>query len=223
VSATLAKVCGLTRPEDAAFCAAAGADWLGFIFHRPSPRYIDPAAAAKMATGAAARVGVFGPGCSAAEAAGIMKAARLDLAQLHGDQSPGFCRELGAERVVKVMWPRRFESLEDLAGEAERFAAVAAYFLLDAGLGGGGHGLNLETDFLRGLRLPRPWLLAGGLTAQSVAGLAPGALAGLAGFDFNSRVEKAPGVKDAPAVRAALAAARKFDQDRRAAPGRRAE
>lgn len=198
------KVCGLTRPEDFHFCARSGA-WTGFIFHPASPRNISPDQAAAIETGTALRVGVF-VDQSRAEIKSIMESARLDLAQLHGGQEVDFCREIGPERVIKVFWPQGYGSPSELAADLERFADSAAYFLLDAGTGGGGHGRPLNLDFIRGLRPPRPWLLAGGLNAEHICSLNPADLPGLCGFDFNSGLEQAPGIKDHNLIRAAFQA-----------------
>jgi Phosphoribosylanthranilate isomerase len=205
------KVCGLTHPEDFHYCAEAGA-WTGFIFHPASPRYISPEQAAAIETGSAIRVGVFvdqGP----AEVQDIMAKARLNLAQLHGGQAPDFCRSIGPERVIKVFWPQRYASPADLAADLEKYADSAAYFLLDAGAGGGGHGQPLDLDFLKNLRSPRPWLLAGGLKAENIKNINPADWPGLYGFDFNSGLEQAPGIKDHNLIRAALQAVSDLDQN----------
>ena len=205
MSRYLVKVCGLTRAEDALICADLGVDWLGFIFHPGSPRAVEPGLAAGFETGAARRVGVFvdqGP----AEVRRLMAEARLDLAQLHGSQGREFCQAVGPERVIKVFWPQRHAGLDSLNREMAGFGEAAAFFLLDAGLAGGGHGRPLEPGLLTGLKPPRPWLLAGGLESASVRDFAKRPPDGLAGFDFNSRVETAPGLKDRRLVAAAVEA-----------------
>jgi phosphoribosylanthranilate isomerase len=155
---------------------------------------------------AARRVGVF-VDQSPAEVRHIMDEARLDLAQLHGGQPREFCRIVGPERVIKVFWPQR--SPGDLGREMADFGEAAAFFLFDAGQAGGGHGRPLDLDLLAGLEPPKPWLLAGGLEAASVQSLAARPPTGLMGFDFNSRVETAPGLKDRRLVAAAVKAVRK--------------
>jgi len=212
VSRYLLKVCGLTRAEDAGMCAELGVNWLGFIFHPASPRRVEPGQAAGFETGEARRVGVF-VDQSPAEVKRIMTEARLDLAQLHGGQSREFCQAVGPERVIKVFWPERCTGPEELGREMADFAQTAAFFLLDAGTAGGGHGRPLTPYLLTGLIPPRPWLLAGGLSAASVRGFTaePSAdrlPAGLIGFDFNSRVESAPGLKDRLLVAAVIEAVR---------------
>ncbi|MDR3038129.1 MAG: phosphoribosylanthranilate isomerase [Candidatus Adiutrix sp.] len=197
------KICGLTRAEDAFMSAALGADWLGFIFHPASPRRVAAAEVAGFETGGAKRVGVF-VDQSPAEVRRLMAEARLDLAQLHGGQGPEFCREVGAERVIRVFWPQRYPRAADLEAEMAAYRDAAAYFIFDAGLSGGGHGRGLDIDSLTALSPPRPWLLAGGLTAAGARAAAAKNPAGLAGFDFNSKVETSPGVKDRRLVAAAL-------------------
>lgn len=204
------KVCGLTRPEDFQFCAQAGA-WTGFIFHPASPRNISPDQAAAIETGSAVRVGVF-VDQNSAEVKQIMETARLNLVQLHGGQSTDFCREIGPERIIKVFWPQRYGTQAELTADLDKYAGSAAFFLLDAGTGGGGHGRPLDLKFIRGLKSPRPWLLAGGLTAEHLRSLNPVDLPGLYGFDFNSGVEEAPGLKDHQLIRAALMAAAEIKQ-----------
>jgi phosphoribosylanthranilate isomerase len=191
------KVCGLTRQKDVNACRELGAHWAGFIFHPESKRHIHPERAASLETGGLVRVGVL-VRQDLDEALDLMRRCRLDLVQLHGDQDPAFCRRMGPEKVVRTFWPQRYEAEKDLQQELDRYAPCCGWFLLDAGLSGGGHGRRIETEWLgRGLRLERPWLLAGGLGPESIG-------AGLTlrpdGVDLNSGVEAAPGVKDRRAI-----------------------
>lgn len=204
----LVKVCGLTRPEDARRCGELGVHLAGFIFHPQSPRRLSPARAAALETGAALRVGVFGPDLSPEGIREIMARARLDLAQLHADQDEDFCRRLGPERIIRVFWPQRFQAPEPLAAELNRFRGLARLFLLDAGQMGGGHGRPLDLGLLQTITVPGPWLLAGGLDAARLAEIKTRpALANLSGFDLNSGLESAPGRKDPGRLQSAWEAA----------------
>lgn len=208
----LIKICGLTRAEDAAFCSEAGADWLGFIFHPQSPRYLSPAAAAAIDSGTAKRVGVF-VRQSPDEILKIMELARLDLAQLHGGQDEAFIRRIGPEKVISVNWPEKYASADDFKA-ALKSAEIAAWQLLDAGGDGGGHGRTVDLHMIREISPPRPWLLAGGLNAEVISAIDPDGLNNIIGFDFNSGLEDAPGQKNKHKVRAAVAAARRFLEGR---------
>jgi len=165
---------------------------------------VTPEQAAAMPDGPARRCGVFA-GMELAGVRDIARRARLDFLQMHGGEDPAFCRALGPERVIKTLWPEGLTA-EELDRELERFAPVCAYFLLDAGRSGGGSGTRLDTDALRRIRPPRPWLLAGGLGADTLpaalAAFAPGS--GPQGVDMNSALESAPGIKDPVLVRKAL-------------------
>jgi phosphoribosylanthranilate isomerase len=200
----LCKICGLTRAEDVELCNALGADFVGFVFVRKSPRFVTPERAALLPGGRALRVGVFA-GADRKEIDDIARRARLDLIQLHGGEGPELCRALGPERVIKVFWPERLGPGE-LEREAERFAPVCSRFLTDAGSGGGGGGKIPRAEALPRAPLPRPWLLAGGLGPDTLVSVLDGLFPERQpdGADLNSALESAPGVKDHELVRKAV-------------------
>ena len=102
----LIKVCGLVREEDVRLCLELGVDMTGFLFVPSSPRYISPESAARLPKGRAARIGVFaGQDVDFVRAA--LHLADIDFAQLHGGEDADFCRAIGPERVIKVLWPQR--------------------------------------------------------------------------------------------------------------------
>lgn len=203
----LAKVCGMTRQQDADACLALGADLLGFIFHPPSPRNLAPEQAAAIKTPGALRVGVF-VRQSADQVRAVMDATRLDLAQLAGNQDPDFCRAVGPERVIRVFFPERHPDRASLEAELARFAGCMKYALLDAGANAGGSGRSLPFASLAHIAPPAPWLLAGGLSAanlaQALSECSP------AGVDLNSGVESAPGLKDKGKLEEAFGVIGKF-------------
>ena len=206
MSECLCKICGLTRPEDVELCHTLGVDITGFIFARSSPRAVRAEAVAAMPRGAALRAGVFA-GSDVDAVLQTAQQARLDLIQLHGGEDEAFCRAVGPERVIKVLWPEGLGPGE-LEGEMERFAPVAAYFLLDAGISGGGGGRPLGLERLWRTVPPRPWFLAGGLGPANLERL----LASFADFaqapvgvDLNSALEHAPGIKNHSLIHKTLA------------------
>lgn len=196
----IVKICGMTRSEDVELCDAAGADLLGFIFHLESPRTVAPAWVASQTPTRALKVGVF-VRQGAEEIRAIANEAGLDLLQLHGGHTVEQCRELGPERVIKVLWPKRYASLALLEEDMARFAPVCRAILFDSGTSGGGHGVSLDPESLRGLKPIHPWYLAGGLGPHNLDAMRN---CGASGFDLNSGLESAPGVKDHDRVRQAL-------------------
>ncbi len=190
------KICGITTEEDAQLCEMAGADLLGFIFHPESPRYISPEEVSSIRTRDAKRVGVFVK-CPLQEIEDIAEKASLDLLQLHGAFPREICRDLGPSRVIKVMWPERYESPSEFLAEVERYIPFCGYLLFDAGKEGGGHGRAIGTRALSYLSLLPPWvrwILAGGICVENIEEIV--SLVRPWGLDVNSCVEEYPGKKD---------------------------
>jgi phosphoribosylanthranilate isomerase len=121
----MVKVCGLVREEDVRLCLELGVDMTGFIFVPSSPRYLPPERAARLPRGRAARVGVFS-GQRVDFICDVLRMADLDYAQLHGDEDADFCREIGPERVIKVLWPQRLLLTEGGDGKAGAAAGGGA-------------------------------------------------------------------------------------------------
>lgn len=100
---TLIKICGITNLDDAFAAVNAGADALGFNFYKPSPRYITPQLAREITARlpeSLLTVGVFVNEDSPAAVRNIANEAGLKAAQLHGDESPEYCRDLAADYYV---------------------------------------------------------------------------------------------------------------------------
>ena len=201
------KICGMTRQEDLDCAREAGCAMAGFIFAPKSPRRIAPGAAARLGTGRMLRVGVFTQD-DAGAILGIMKEARLDLAQLHGGQRRETALAVGRDRVLRVVWPERHPDADALQAALDEAAGDACGVLLDAGRSGGGSGLAFDRSRLSGLRLPSLWMLAGGLGPGTPAELAADGLPLPAGLDFNSGLEEAPGRKSRAALACAMASLR---------------
>ncbi|WP_294513870.1 phosphoribosylanthranilate isomerase [uncultured Bilophila sp.] len=205
----LIKLCGM-REQALLDCAAdLGVNLCGFIFAPESPRAVTPERAAALDSRGMLRVGVFTTDDMRFIEA-TAATARLDRVQLHGDQSvtcaERLSRTLGAERLIRVLWPRRYPDRHALEADMERHAHAAGMFLLDAGTSGGGSGQRVDGEGLRGLHAPRPWLLAGGLTPENVREAVEACAPH--GVDFNSGLESEPGRKDPSRIRAALTALR---------------
>jgi len=206
------KICGIADAEGMDAAVAAGADLVGFVFFPPSPRAVTPARAAALSArhaGGPVRVGLFVDPTDD-EIAAALAALPLGLIQLHGEETPARAAAIRARFGVAVMKALGVAEEADLAPVAA-FAPVVDRFLFDArpppgGPLPGGNAQAFEWRLLAGRAVPRPWLLAGGLTPGNVAEAIR--IAGAPGVDVSSGVERARGVKDAALIRAFVAAAK---------------
>jgi len=102
---TFIKICGITNLDDALAAVAAGADALGFNFYKPSPRYVTPQTAREIVAqlpSTVLTVGVF-VNEDAQSVTRIANEAGVTAFQLHGDESPNYCRELSDRYVIKTL------------------------------------------------------------------------------------------------------------------------
>src|SRR5947207_15557679 len=195
------KICGITSVADATAAAQEGADYIGLIFAK-SARKIDVKTAQdilwNLPKGVEA-VGVF-MNQPLDEVRGILDATGLKIAQLHGDESIRFCKELGVP-VIKTFDTFNDGSLEKL----KKFDAFA--FLLDLPKGGGaGARAQVDPEWAKLAKRHGKVLLAGKLTADSVGDMIRKVRPW--GVDVCSPTEKSPGVKDRSKLRDFIQSAR---------------
>lgn len=200
------KICGITRAQDADLAAGLGAHALGFVFWPGSPRCISAETAKAIAANVPSNVlkaGVF-VDQPVDEVARIMDAAGLDLAQLHGHESPEYCRELKEKFVVSGFSRTVFKSVAMSGSGSVNVADFDpdVVLLVDAHDPAkfGGTGRTVNWDAAREIAATRRTILAGGLTAANVK-LAVRSVRPY-GVDVSSGVESAPGVKDPNRMRA---------------------
>lgn len=182
------KVCGLTRPQDAAAALEAGAVYGGLIFVESSPRFVTEAQARDVIADAPlSYVGVFR---DAPIADVVAKAENLSLTavQLHGQEDQTYINALRQALAPQVQIWKAQSVGETLP--ARDLQHVDKY-VLDNGQGGTGE--RFDWSLLNGEKLDNV-LLAGGLSPDNCVDAAK---AGCAGLDFNSGVESQPGIKDA--------------------------
>jgi phosphoribosylanthranilate isomerase len=211
VSPTAIKICGLTdaRALDAAIRARA--EYVGFNFFPPSPRFVslrDAAALAERAEARIKRVGVFvdADDRTIAEA---LAAGRLDALQLHGSETRERAAQLKAQFGLPVWKALAVTTAED-AARAGAYVGAADLVLFDAktpqGTLPGGMGLSFDWSLVANWKGPLAWGLAGGLTPGNVAEAVR--LTGAPLVDTSSGVESAPGVKDGGRIAAFAQAVR---------------
>ncbi|MBD2579661.1 phosphoribosylanthranilate isomerase [Oscillatoria sp. FACHB-1406] len=192
------KICGITRADQGCAIARLGATALGFICVPSSPRYI-PLDALQEVTRALPtrvdRIGVFAD-ASIAEICHAVARSGLTGVQLHGKESPDFCRKLRqALPDIEAIKALKIKTSESLA-LAEAYRDCTDGLLLDAyhpqQLGGTGQ--TLDWDAIATFNSPLPWFLAGGLNPDNITEaleqLKPN------GIDLSSGVERSPGDKD---------------------------
>ncbi|MBW4658488.1 MAG: phosphoribosylanthranilate isomerase [Drouetiella hepatica Uher 2000/2452] len=198
------KICGITQPDQGRSIAQLGATALGFICVRQSSRYVTPeqirAVVENLPTSPIDRVGVF-VDAAIEEIVGTAAIGQLSAVQLHGSESPQFCRKLReALPHTEIIKALRVQSAETLQQTQSYEGAIDA-LLLDAfdpqashaGMYGG-TGRTLDWLSLKHFRPFCPWLLAGGITPdnvlEAVSQIHPD------GIDVSSGVEKSAGDKD---------------------------
>ena len=121
-----AKICGMTQIKDAVFAVEQGADAVGFIFYNKSPRSVTMKIAKEIIAQLPPfvdTVGVF-VNESADRVNKIAEYCGLDLVQLHGEESPAFCRKI-RRRVIKAFRVKDLQSIKLLKNYA------VSGFLLD--------------------------------------------------------------------------------------------
>lgn len=196
------KFCGLTRPDDVAAAAKAGAAYMGLVFFDKSPRNLSLETARELATLAPPGLAKVALTVNADDAMldALMETVPVDMVQLHGSESPARVAEVRARTGLPVMKAVGLAVAEDLA-QIDDYSVVADQILIDAkpprnATLPGGNGLSFDWRLLAGRKYwTKPWMLAGGLTPENVAEAVR--LTGARQVDLSSGIESAPGVKDA--------------------------
>ncbi|MBF0437164.1 MAG: phosphoribosylanthranilate isomerase [Magnetococcales bacterium] len=190
------KICGITHEEDAIAAIDAGADAIGLVFYERSSRNVTIAQAQQLCAHLPPFVQITGLFVNAdlETIRDTTLQVGLDVIQLHGEESPTFCRMLPG-RIIKAI---RVAQSEDLH-QASAYDVSA--ILYDAKVSGmqGGSGRTFDWSLLANHPGHRPMILAGGLhpgnVAQAIAQVHPYAV------DVSSGVESSPGVKDPVLIR----------------------
>jgi len=197
------KICGMTRLEDTLLAIEGGADAVGFIFYKKSPRYVS---AKTVKTIVAAlppfieTVGVFVDE-SADRINRIVDSCKLSAVQLHGKESPAFCKKI-RRKVIKAVRVKGKDSFDGMA------SYKVSAFLLDAysDQQQGGTGETFDWRLVSEGKKYGPVILAGGLDPSNVAHAIQKVKP--YGVDVCSGVEKIPGIKDRSQLKAFIKAAK---------------
>ena len=207
---TKVKICGIKTLSDALTAVQVGADLLGFNFYSKSIRFVDPQTCAAITSVLRKEypslqfVGVF-VNASVDEIKMIMETCCLDLAQLHGDESP---------EMLDALDGKAFKALRKAADlEMDKWIRRdgAPAFLVDADVKDvyGGTGIKADWSVATKLAKRYPFLLAGGLKPENVADAVRQVKPW--GVDVASGVESGPGEKDAQKISAFVKAVRQVE------------
>jgi len=201
------KICGLKGAAEVRTAVDAGAEFVGFMFYPPSPRFLTPDAAAALAKLARGRARIVAVVVDPDDAlvAEIAEKVKPDYIQAHGSETPERIAEIARLSGAPVIKAIKVRAPEDVAG-ARAYRDVAEMILFDAkapetleGALPGGNGIAFDWSLLSPDARPRRFMLSGGLDAGNVAHAI--FLTGAPIVDVSSGVEDRPGVKNTTLIR----------------------
>lgn len=190
------KVCGMKHPGNMQELNKLPVDFMGMIFYKKSPRYVadlNPVDICNLFRGEKERVGVF----VNADMDYIIQMAdkySLDLIQLHGNESPDFCRELN--KSIPVIKAFSISGVVDIE-QTKQYEGAANYFLFDTKtFQYGGSGKKFDWSILNEYKGNTPFILSGGISVDDAEAIKNIKHSLFFGIDLNSRFEIEPGLKD---------------------------
>ncbi|MFM2145359.1 MAG: hypothetical protein RL732_195 [Bacteroidota bacterium] len=194
------KVCGMTQEEQVHRLAGQGVDFAGFIFYPKSPRYVFRQMTLNQIRRITSlnKVGVF-VNASVEEVLHLVDECRLQMVQLHGDESPVYCSRIAD--YVSVVKAFRVSENDSISWMTRPFMDVCDMFLFDTmGAGYGGTGKKFDWSVLSREEVGKPYFLSGGIESGDEEKLrefaAQPAAKALFAVDINSKFEVSPGIKD---------------------------
>ena len=216
------KICGISSLADYQICRSAGARWVGMVYYPGSPRHLDSAALARLAdqidqlddedsdgdSGGGPQRVLLSVDESEVSLRQLIAAARPDYLQLHGTETVAFASAMKAEFNLPIIKMIPIATAADLANCAA-WDGIADWLIFDAktdpGRQPGGTGHSFDWQILSHYSGHTPWMLAGGLTAGTVADAVR--ISGARAVDVSSGVESARGKKDENKIHAFIQAA----------------
>lgn len=198
----LIKVCGMREADNIAAVKALKPDFMGLIFYPKSSRFVgeEPTPEQAESFAPAKKVGVFVNNTIEYIEEKIEKF-HLDLVQLHGNESPEFCKELQA-KGIELVKAFSITDASDLS-HVSSYEGCTAYNLLDTKTPKvGGSGQKFDWNILDHYTSATPFLLSGGIDLEDAAAIKALTHPQLAGVDLNSKFETAPALKDAKKLEA---------------------
>lgn len=194
---TKVKICGLKAPQALEAAIYGGVDFVGLVFHPPSPRHVDIEVASYLSKYVPDSVSIVGLFVNADDfqMSEVLENVRIDILQLAGQESLARTQAIAQRFQKPIIKTFPVQTLDDLS-RITAFEPYIDWILLDSSEGGSGK--VFDWGMLENLRFSKPWMLAGGLNVQNVreaiSMLSPDCV------DVSSGVESARGVKDPKAI-----------------------
>lgn len=190
------KVCGMKYPENIQELNKLPIDYMGMIFYEKSPRYIDYQLwqnVGDIHSRNIKRVGVF-VNSKIDFIVEMIDKYKLDLIQLHGNESPNFCSELN--KFIPIIKAFSISESSDFE-QTKAYEGLPGYFLFDTKTPQyGGSGKKFDWAILDTYDGDTPFFLSGGISAEDVQQIEAIKHPRLYGIDLNSKFETEPGLKD---------------------------
>ncbi len=204
------KVCGITQMKQLHQLDSLNIDFAGLNFYKNSPRFVANNISSKELNSADLDLKIAGVfvNHSYEEIMQIIDEYRLEIVQLHGDESPELCERLSNDvEVIKVLriGGDNTQTLKELI---EDFDEVCDYYLFDTAVPSssnegdklietyGGSGLKFDWEILRNAKIEKPFFLSGGIGEEDAEIIKAFKHPDFYGVDINSKFETEPGVKD---------------------------
>ena len=208
------KICGISTSETMAIALANGADFIGLVFYKPSPRNISIEQARTLADQARGKAKIVALTVDATDELlqGIVKAVQPNYIQAHGSETPERIAQIKRQTGLPVIKAIKVRDADDVA-RARPFYSIADIILFDAKAPAdlknalpGGNGEIFDWTLLAQTNLPENYMLSGGLDPKNISDAVSGTNAAI--FDVSSGVETSPGKKDVAAIKNFIVAMR---------------
>lgn len=189
------KICGLRHPENIQDVLALRPDYVGFIFHPSSKRFVGKLDATWVSQLAGVKkVGVF-VDAGIDDVTNAVRSYNFQTVQLHGDESPAYCaalKNLGIPLIKAFGINEQFDWLT-----LSSYEDYVDYYLFDTKSPiYGGTGMQFDWTLLNGYKANKPFFLSGGIGAENIQEAWKLNDSRLYALDLNSKFEIEPGIKD---------------------------
>jgi phosphoribosylanthranilate isomerase len=199
------KVCGMTKIDQLKEMEELGIDFAGLIFYKPSPRYalnggLSPSKIKKERV-KINKIGVF-VNETAENILKIVEDWKLDMVQLHGDESPRFCEQISSH--INTIKAFRIGNENNTAYKVFPYTDETDLFLFDTlGKNFGGTGEQFDWNHISSPKIQKPYFLSGGIGIDDICKIREFCeeQRNLFALDVNSKFEISPGLKDMQMVK----------------------